>query len=293
MSLQSDYADEHAANAGTLELLEAETNERMRLERQLAETSAAHDLTTKRLEQCEADLIEARLLATTKSIESELSSSSSSSNAEQQQSSNKQQQQHVDVQRLQKDADMLKKQLREERAHANELSRSERAFFEHKLAERDAELLELERQCAAHKRLWQKASNELQDVERAHEESRTRTRDLERIQQRHDAELAAWRARCEAEREARDKCERERDSAKYELATTLTQLEQSRDELSACVAKCERLERDLKEYEANNGSGGGGGCAAATSGGQFDQFVKLKAQIREMEAKVRKPTFFR
>ena len=37
MNLQTEYVEEHATNAGTLDLLEVETSERMRLERELNE----------------------------------------------------------------------------------------------------------------------------------------------------------------------------------------------------------------------------------------------------------------
>jgi hypothetical protein len=37
MNLQTDYVEEHAANAGTIDILEVETSERMRLERELSE----------------------------------------------------------------------------------------------------------------------------------------------------------------------------------------------------------------------------------------------------------------
>ena len=37
MNLQTDYVEEHAANAGTMDLLEVESSERVRLERELNE----------------------------------------------------------------------------------------------------------------------------------------------------------------------------------------------------------------------------------------------------------------
>jgi hypothetical protein len=37
MNLQTEYVEEHAANAGTIDLLEVETSERIRLERELNE----------------------------------------------------------------------------------------------------------------------------------------------------------------------------------------------------------------------------------------------------------------
>jgi hypothetical protein len=37
MNLQTEYVEEHAANAGTIDILEVETSERIRLERELNE----------------------------------------------------------------------------------------------------------------------------------------------------------------------------------------------------------------------------------------------------------------
>lgn len=37
MNLQTEYVEEHAANAGTIDLLEVETSERIRLEKELNE----------------------------------------------------------------------------------------------------------------------------------------------------------------------------------------------------------------------------------------------------------------
>ena len=42
MNLQTDYVEEHAANAGTIDLLEVETSERIRLEKELSELRVIH-----------------------------------------------------------------------------------------------------------------------------------------------------------------------------------------------------------------------------------------------------------
>jgi chromosome segregation ATPase len=42
MNLQTEYVEEHAANAGTIDLLEVETSERIRLERELSELRVSY-----------------------------------------------------------------------------------------------------------------------------------------------------------------------------------------------------------------------------------------------------------
>lgn len=42
MNLQTEYVEEHAANAGTMDLLEVETSERIRLERELNELRVSY-----------------------------------------------------------------------------------------------------------------------------------------------------------------------------------------------------------------------------------------------------------
>ena len=44
MNLQSEFVEEHTANAGTIDLLEIETSERMRLERELNELKVSFQI---------------------------------------------------------------------------------------------------------------------------------------------------------------------------------------------------------------------------------------------------------
>jgi len=58
MNLQTEYVEEHAANAGTIDLLEVETSERMRLEQELNELRHVYNETLKKVEN---DVLEYRL----------------------------------------------------------------------------------------------------------------------------------------------------------------------------------------------------------------------------------------
>jgi myosin-18 len=191
----------------------------------------------------------------------------------------------IQMDKLKKDNDALKKQLKQEKENLQQLNTNDRSFFESKLKEKDNELLELEKQTALHKRKYQKLCEEMQDLQRMCDESKVRNRDLEKQQLKFDAELQSWKTKYDNEKETREKCERERDTNKYELYALKSELDAQKMETQYHIEKCERLERDLKEYEtANHGIGSG---MLNGSGGGSDQFIKMKAQIREMEAKLR------
>lgn len=138
--------------------------------------------------------------------------------------------------------------LRAELNEMRELSAHERAQFEQRMRERDNELVEIERQCSALKRKYQKVCEQVQDVERANDEYKVRNRELERVQAKYDADMAVVRSKWEEERETREKCEREREQCKYELFAVKSDLETQKLETAYHQEKCERLEKDLKVF---------------------------------------------
>ena len=184
--------------------------------------------------------------------------------------------------KLSRDNVLLKQQLEQLKANEMLMKSNERDFFELKLKEKDRELLELEKQAALNKRKHQKLGEDMQDMQRMCEGVKLRNRDLEKTQLKFDADMSALRGKLDAEKELREKCEREREAFKFELLAAQRQLEAQRDEAAYSAQKSERLERDLKEYEAANGTGGQYGAASNT-----DQFMKMKSQIRDMENKIK------
>ena len=122
------------------------------------------------------------------------------------------------------------------------------------------------------------------------DESKARSRELEKLQLKFDADMSVWRNKCESEREAREKCERERDTVKYEIFTLKSELDSHKLESKYLAERSERLERDLKEYEtasATTTSNAAPGSASLASAQSTDQFIKMKAHIRDMEAKLK------
>ena len=192
------------------------------------------------------------------------------------------------MERLKRENEMLKRQLKLEKENASVLNQNEKNFFELKLKEKDNELLELERQTAMHKRKYQKICEEMQDVQRMCEESKARNRELEKLQHKFDSDMSVWRNKYENEKEMREKCERERDTTKYEVFSLKSELESLKLETAYHVEKNERLEKDLKEYEnVTSSTSSLNNFSIGNSNGSSDQFVKLKAQIRDLENRLR------
>ncbi len=151
-----------------------------------------------------------------------------------------------DLERLRRENEQLKKQLREEKEQTKQFNANERGFFELKLKERDAEFCEMEKQSALAKRKYQKLSEEMQDMQRMLDENKVRNRELEKTQARFDTDMNALKANLEAEKESREKCERERDQAKYEIFSLKNELETQKLEIVYHTEKVDRLEKDLK-----------------------------------------------
>lgn len=188
----------------------------------------------------------------------------------------------IHIEKIKRENEILKQKLFQDKENTQLFNQGERNFFESKLKEKDNEILEFEKQIAVHKRKYQKLNEDMQDVQRLCDESKVRNRELEKIQIKFDSEMSSLRNKYEREKESREKCERERETFKYEIFSLKNDLDTQKLETSYHVEKCERLERDLKEYESINLNTTNGNNNQSN-----DQFMKMKSQIRDMESKLK------
>lgn len=200
----------------------------------------------------------------------------------------------MQVDNMRKEIDALRAQIKEDKRNFELFSANERSFFENKLKEKDVELLELEKQASINKRKYQKACEEMQDLQRMCDEYKVRNRELEKLQAKFDQDMNSLKTKLDAERELRERCERERDASKYEIFTLKSDLDTQKLETNYHVEKCERLERDLKEYEttlslngASTNPNGAPISLSAGAGSTADNLIKSKSIIRDLEAKMR------
>ncbi len=190
----------------------------------------------------------------------------------------------LQLEKVKRENEHLKAQLRQEKEHSQMNTLNEKHSLEQKLNDRENESAELLKQVNLHKRKYQKLFDEMQDLQRMCDETKTRNRELEKQQLKFDADLSLWRNKFENERELREKSERERDASKYEMFTLKSELETQRLEAKFQSEKCERLERDIRDYETNALLTQNATTGSATPGN--DQFMRMKSQIRDLESKL-------
>ncbi len=248
----------------------------MRLDKDLNELKLLHGETLKKLEATEAEMLELRLINTKQQIEGDMQGQGDLVDMTT----------VAQIDKLKFENQNLKKKLVANKDSDEAYRSKERSFFENKLKDKDSELIELEKTAAMHKRKYQKLNEEMQDIQRLCDGLKVRNNELEKIQKKFDSEMGSLRAKCDIEKELKEKCERERDVVKYELQAVNEQLSAEKVERAFLAEKCARMEHDLKEYEnakydvMNTTISGGGGTGSA------DQFIKLKNQIRDMETKI-------
>lgn len=278
MTLQSEYLEEHTTNAGTVELLEVENSERLRLEKELSDLKPAYGVALKKLESMESEMLELRLASTKQQISDELQGAGL--NAEGFGTDGFDMMTVIQIDKLKRENESLKKKLAQEKEDEQEYRLKEKSYYENKIRDKEEDILEAEKQAAAHKRKYQKLCEEMQDIQRLNDEVKVRNNELEKIQRKFDVEMSHLRKDFETERELREKAERERDGLKFEVQLATGQAESANMEKEFVQERCDRMEKDLKEYEASKAGGGNGG-----STGNSD-FIRLKNQIRDMEAKI-------
>jgi len=251
--------------------LEAETSERIRLDKDLSELKLLHNDALKKIETIESEMLELRFVNTKQQLEGEMKSFNDPLDMTS----------IAQIEKLKSENQNLKKQLLVNKDNDETYRVKERSFFENKLKDKDNELIETEKAVTLHKRKYQKLNEEIQDIQRLCDGLKIRNNELEKIQKKFDYDMNSVRASCEIEKELKEKCERERDMMKYELQAVGEQLSAEKMERAFLVDKCARMEHDLKEYETTKYD-----TVSCAGTGSADQFIKLKNQIRDMETKI-------
>ena len=228
------------------------------------------------MESYETEILELRLFNTKRSIEQELEKDDGLTFTKTPLNQN------IDAERLMTENETLRNQLKQEKDRAQMMNLNERSLLDIRLKEKENEILEMEKQATTQKRKYQKLCEEMQDIQRMCDQSKVRNRELEKLQQKFDSEMSSLKAKLEEEREAREKSERERDTARYEVFAVSSELDAQKMESAHLTGKCERLNKDLKEYESATGA-----HYASSFTQNSAEFMKLKSQVREMESKLR------
>lgn len=259
--LNADLAEEATSTSHASELLEQETAERMRLEKELKDVQGKYNQTRRQNEKLEREVMQCRLWQAT-SFDGDAEEDTTDESVYKER-----------YEKSRKELHFLKQQLQHQ--HEEELQQEQniKRHLEKRYQETTEEKENLRQQVCSQKKKCTKLNAEMQDIKRHLDEQTSRNNDLERKQRRFDSELNMSQQESREERSLREKLMREKEelqALKYSLEQTNSKLKMD-NELSN--EKIERLERELVDL--------------SEFGGKDDkEYMALKRAKHELSMKV-------
>lgn len=262
--LWADLGQEQAASAQAAEMLEAETAERLRLDKEVRELQARCCQLQQQKDRLEMEAMESRMLRSA-DLNGHLSDEDDSVNGS---SVYKQK-----YERAVREAEMNRRKTSQQHEEELEKQLLARKATEKRLTEALDDLEEGRQAVGQWKRKAQKLASELQDLKLLVEEHMARNAELERKQRRFDGELSAASEGVRQERVQREKVQREKEALYAEKLSLEQELSTVRSELDSQHDKLNSLRREMDEL-------------SFSSHGE-EEVAKLKRGKQELERKSR------
>uniref|UniRef100_A0A672N9Y5 Unconventional myosin-XVIIIa-like n=1 Tax=Sinocyclocheilus grahami TaxID=75366 RepID=A0A672N9Y5_SINGR len=257
--LTAELSDERNSVESTSQLLENETSERLRLEKDMKDMQVKFDNVKKQMESMEMEIMEARLLQA-----SELNGEMDNDGGEW----------RLKYERAIRDTEFTKKKLQQEIDDKVETEQQNKRHLERKLTDLQADHEESQRSVQQLKKKCQRLAAELQDTKLHLENQEGRNHELERKQRKFDVEKNQFHEELQKERNQREKLGRERDMLTGEVFTIRQQLQEKDTELCTVSLKVEQLESELQDLSSQESK-------------DEASLAKVKKQLRDLEAKVK------
>ncbi|XP_047234694.1 unconventional myosin-XVIIIa-like isoform X5 [Girardinichthys multiradiatus] len=260
--LLAELADERSTSESASQLLETETSERLRLERDMKDLQVRFDAMKKQMESQEMELMEARL------------TKASELNAEMDDDDDSGGEWRIKCNRAIREMDFTKKKLQQEFDDKLETEQQSKRQVERKLADLQTDNEDLQRSVQQMKKKWQKMTAELQDTKLHLEGLQSRNHDLEKKQRKFDLEQSQSQDEVQRERSQREKLAREKDIMTGEIFHLRQQLQDKDTELYTSNVKVQQLEAELQDLSSQESK-------------DEASLAKLKKQLHDLEAKVK------
>ncbi|KAL8610894.1 hypothetical protein ACOMHN_056749 [Nucella lapillus] len=258
----ADLMEENTTSTQVGEMLEAESAERMRLEKELKDLQAKYSPLKRQTEKLQMEVMQSRVWQA-QSMEEELEDEVDGGSSIYKER----------CQKLMRELQVTKKQMQQQHEEDLEQELASRKMVEKRLHEAVEEAEEQRRQVQVGKKKTQRLTAEMQDIKRHLEEQMARNNELERKQRRFDSELGMAHEDMKEEKQMREKLQRERDqllSEKYGLEQSIQTLKM--DQQSA-AEKADRLDKELNDI--------------LVSGKDNSEVVSMKRAKHELELKLR------
>uniref|UniRef100_A0AAV2JAS3 Non-specific serine/threonine protein kinase n=1 Tax=Knipowitschia caucasica TaxID=637954 RepID=A0AAV2JAS3_KNICA len=259
--LVADLADERSTSESASQMLEAETSERLRLEKDLKDLQAKSEAMKKQMEAQEMEVMEARLMKTA-DLNGELDDDDSGGEW------------RIKYNRAIREMEFVKKKLQQEFEDKLDTEQQSKKQLERKVADLQTDHEDVQRSVQQLKKKCQKLTAELQDTKLHLEGLQSRNHDLEKKQRKFDLEQNQTQADIQRERGQREKLAREKDILTAEMFNLRQQLQDKDEELNAANVKVQQLDVELQEISSQESK-------------DEASLAKVKKQLRDLEAKVK------
>nr|XP_027830993.2 unconventional myosin-XVIIIa isoform X5 [Ovis aries] len=259
--LTSELTDERNTGESASQLLDAETAERLRAEKEMKELQTQHDALKKKMEVMEMEVMEARLIRAAE-INGELADGDTGGEW------------RLKYERAVREVDFTKKRLQQEFEDKLEVEQQSKRQLERRLGDLQADSDESQRTLQQLKKKCQRLTAELQDTKLHLEGQQVRNHELEKKQRRFDSELSQAHEEAQREKLQREKLQREKDMLLAEAFSLKQQMEEKDMDIAGFTQKVVSLEAELQDISSQESK-------------DEASLAKVKKQLRDLEAKVK------
>lgn len=255
--MTAEFAEEHSSSNLISERLEAETTERLRLEKEVKEHETKYRNLQESSEKLEMELLCAKS-DLNGDLDDDLEGDEAGANAY-----------RLKYERVARELEFTKKRLQTQHEHDLEQLIALKKQLEKKLADAYEEVEEQRQVVGQWKRKAQKMTNEMNDLRMLLEEQNSRNNLLEKRQRKFDSECQALQDSARQEKQAKERLTREKDVLIAEKFTIEQTLSDVRLELELKEEKYSALQRELEEM--------------TFGGGTEEEIAQLKRQKMELD----------
>ncbi|CAL8350260.1 unnamed protein product [Lota lota] len=259
--LSSEVADERNTGESASQMLETETSERLRLEKDMKELQTKFDSINKQMESMEMEVMEARLIRASE-LNGEMEDDDTGGEW------------RLKYERAIREIEFTKKRLQQEFDDKLEVEQQNKRQLERRISDLQADNEESQRTGQQLKKKLQRLTAELQDTKLHLEGQQSRNHDLEKKQRKFDSEQSVSQEEVQRERSLREKLARERDVLAGEVLGLRQQLEDKDLELCAVHLKQEQLDAELQDLNSQESK-------------DEASLSKVRKQLRDIEAKAK------
>ncbi|XP_063107205.1 unconventional myosin-XVIIIa isoform X4 [Cavia porcellus] len=259
--LTSELTDERNTGESTSQLLDAETAERLRAEKEMKELQTQYDALKKQMEVMEMEVMEARLIRAAE-VNAEVDDDDAGGEW------------RLKYERAVREVDFTKKRLQQELEDKLEAEQQSKRQLERRIGDLQADSDESQRALQQLKKKCQRLTAELQDTKLHLEGQQVRNHELEKKQRRFDSELSQAHEEAQREKLQREKLQREKDMLLAEAFSLKQQMEEKDMDIAGFTQKVVSLEAELQDISSQESK-------------DEASLAKVKKQLRDLEAKVK------